>query len=126
MLFTTIFLVFAAAGSAFSAPVPPTALARRQGLADAAVVPRDDTFSNGGSHHRSKRLVSRGQHAESVKRDAPERRQEVGTVKDYGTISPDGTITDGGIFVSEAEAASHGGGGGISRVAGSQGGGFGR
>lgn len=40
MLFTTILLVFAAAIPVFSAPVPSTELARRQGSAGAAVVPR--------------------------------------------------------------------------------------
>ena len=76
MLFTTIFLVFAAASPAFSAPVPSTALAR----------------------------VSRGQHAESVKRDAPERRQDIGTLLTWGT-SP-----DEGIAVSPGAPGGQGGG----------------
>ena len=100
MLFTTILLVFAAASPVFSAPVPSTVLARRPGLAGVAVVPRYDTFSNVGPHHRSKRLVSRRRHAESVQRNAPERRQSPDdgasdtSPEDEATQSPDNGASD--------------------------------
>ena len=55
MLLTIVLLVFAAASPVFSAPVPSTELTRRQGSADAALIPRHDELFNGASRHRSKR-----------------------------------------------------------------------